>query len=226
MGLLSGAYRHLMRRQYSHCVFRGARSEQPTLVEPRNLGETGVLRSVYEPVTAGFSGEPLSGTLPLTVTFSNLSSGDYDTCAWDFGDGSSSAVCGDPEHTYASSGTYTVSLTVSGLGGSDTETKASFITVYEPVTADFSATPLSGTLPLMVEFTNMSTGDYDTCAWDFGDGSESADCKDVSHLYTLAGSYTVSLTVSGLGGEDTMTKTDFVMVEKPEALIYLPIVLR
>jgi PKD repeat protein len=182
--------------------------------------------TIYEPVAAGFSGEPLSGTRPLTVTFTNLSSGDYDSCLWEFGDGETSSDCEDPSHTYELKGTYTVSFTVSGLGGSDTETKASFITVYEPVTADFSATPLSGTLSLMVEFTNMSTGDFDTCSWDFGDGSTRTNCEDVSHLYTAPGSYTVSLTVSGPGGEDTMTKTDLIVVEKPEALIYMPILLR
>jgi PKD repeat protein len=182
--------------------------------------------TVYEPVTAGFDGEPESGVAPLTVAFENASGGDYDSCLWEFGDGVQSAVCEDPAHIYASSGVYTVSLTVSGLGGVDTETKTAFITVYEPVAADFSATPVSGTLPLMVEFTNLSSGDFDGCTWDFGDGSSSADCKDVSHVYMAPGSYTVSLTVSGPGGEDTMTKADFVVVEKAETLIYLPILLQ
>jgi len=66
------------------------------------------------------------------VQLTNLSTGDYDTCAWSFGDGGTSSGCGDPAHTYTISGPYTVSLTVSGLGGADTETKVGYITVYGP----------------------------------------------------------------------------------------------
>ena len=68
---------------------------------------------------------------PLTVDFSNESTGEYDTCAWTFGDGGSSDDCNDPQHTYAA-GVYTVRLTVSGAGGSDTSTQSDYITVSEP----------------------------------------------------------------------------------------------
>jgi len=42
---------------------------------------------IYQPVQAGFSSEPVSGTAPLNVAFTNLSSGDYTASRWDFGDG-------------------------------------------------------------------------------------------------------------------------------------------
>ena len=162
---------------------------------------------------------------PLTVAFTNQSTGDYDTCSWDFGDGGTSNACSDPSHDYTSSGIYAVSLTVSGPGGSDTETKAGYITVYEAVDADFSGSPTSGMAPLTVAFTNQSTGDYDTCAWDFGDGGTSTDCSDPSHGYTSVGVYTVTLMVNGPGGSDIKTKAEYITV-KERYDVYLPLVVR
>src|SRR5262249_23276492 len=48
--------------------------------------------------------------------------------AWAFGDGASSNVQ-SPSHTYSTPGTYTVQLTVTGPGGSNTATKTGYITV-------------------------------------------------------------------------------------------------
>ena len=76
--------------------------------------------------------------------------------------------------------------------------------------ADFNASPISGSPtsgvpPLTVEFTNLSTGDYDECKWDFGDGRTHSGCNNPTHEYEDEGHYTVSLTVKGPGGQDTMT---------------------
>jgi PKD repeat protein len=171
--------------------------------------------TAYEAVNADFTGAPTNGVAPLTVDFTNQPTGDYDTCVWDFGDGDTSSDCGDPSHDYTSSGLYTVTLTVSGFGGTDTLTRTNYLTVYEPVQADFIASPTSGAAPLSSDFTNLSTGDYDTCAWEFGDGYTSSDCSDPSHDYTSAGIYTVTLTISGLGGSDTLTRASYVTVYEP-----------
>ncbi|MCP3914638.1 MAG: PKD domain-containing protein, partial [bacterium] len=77
---------------------------------------------------AEFSGSPSSGVAPLTTSFVDLSCGNVTSWSWDFGDGGTSNVQ-NPNHTYTSSGTYTVSLTASGPGGSDGETKTNYITV-------------------------------------------------------------------------------------------------
>jgi len=180
--------------------------------------------TVYEPVFANFSALPTSGKAPLTVDFTNLSTGDFDICSWDFGDGNSDTDCSDPSNNYGSSGVYTVSLTISGQGGSATEIKESYITVYEPVFANFSAFPIIGKAPLTVDFTNLSTGDFDICLWDFGDGNTSDDCNDPSNEYTMSGVFTVSITVSGPGGSDIETKTEYITVEK--YFSYIPVVLK
>ncbi len=171
--------------------------------------------AVHTPVDAQFSGTPTSGVAPLAVTFSNASTGDYTTCAWNFGDGGTSDACNPSAYTYHTPGVYNVSLTVSGLGGSDTETKTGYITVYTPVNAQFSGTPAAGVAPLAVTFTNASTGDYTACTWAFGDGSTSNLCLPPAHTYTTPGTYTVTLTVSGPGGTDTEIQTDYITVYTP-----------
>ncbi len=77
--------------------------------------------------------------------------------------------------------------------------------------ADFIANPLSGKIPLEVQFNDLSTGDINSWYWDFGDGNFSIE-QNPSHIYTLPGNYTVSLIVSGMGGEDTKTMEDYIVV--------------
>ena len=81
-----------------------------------------------EPPVAGFSASVTCGDFPLTVAFANQSDGLIDGYAWDFGDGSSSDQP-DPTHTYRRLGHFTVSLTVSGPGGTSTFTMPQAIEV-------------------------------------------------------------------------------------------------
>jgi PKD repeat protein len=76
---------------------------------------------------AAFTSAPNSGTAPLNVSFTDLSTGTVTARLWNFGDGATSTLQ-NPSHVYAP-GTYTVSLTVSGPGGMDTETKPGLIVV-------------------------------------------------------------------------------------------------
>ena len=80
---------------------------------------------------ADFSAIPTSGPAPLIVSFSDQSKGTVSSWNWNFGDGTTSNEQ-NPSHTYTDPGTYTVSLTVTGPGGSDTETKADYIKVRSP----------------------------------------------------------------------------------------------
>jgi PKD repeat protein len=75
--------------------------------------------------------------------------------------------------------------------------------------AAFAGTPTSGELPLVVQFTDASTGSPTAWDWDFGDGDTSTE-QNPSHTYDVEGLYTVSLTVTGPGGEDTLVKTDYI----------------
>lgn len=77
---------------------------------------------------ANFSATPTSGTAPLTVNFTDTSSGSITGRSWNFGDGSTSTAT-NPSHTYSVPGSYTVSLTVTGSGGSNTKTNSNLINV-------------------------------------------------------------------------------------------------
>ena len=85
-----------------------------------------------------------------------------------------------------------------------------------PVVAEFSGTPLTGESPRPVQFTDLSLGEPDTWLWDFGDGTPTSAAQNPRHIYRTAGTFTVSLTVTGPAGTDTMTKTDYITItEKP-----------
>ena len=71
------------------------------------------------PPVAAFNAKPLNIQAPLPVDFTNLSTGSITSWSWNFGDGATSTVQ-NPSHTYDVPGTYSVSLTVTGPGGSDT----------------------------------------------------------------------------------------------------------
>ncbi|HEY53525.1 MAG TPA: PKD domain-containing protein [Caldilineae bacterium] len=81
-----------------------------------------------EVIQADFSASPRYGQSPLSVTFANHTSGDFDTLLWDFGDGSTYSFW-DPTHTYTASGVYTVTLTASNATSQDTVSKESYICV-------------------------------------------------------------------------------------------------
>ncbi|MBN1889167.1 MAG: PKD domain-containing protein [Thermoflexales bacterium] len=179
--------------------------------------------TVQHPVQADFSANPTSGAYPLTVAFTNWSTGLYTASRWDFGDGGTS-VLPSPTHTYPAAGVYTVSLTVTGPDGSDALTRARYIVVYTPAKADFSASPTSGMWPLLVQFTNQSSGDYTTSLWDFGDGATSMVAQP-AHTYMADGVYTASLTVSGLGGNHTLARPSYITVGGG-AHTYLPFVVK
>ena len=158
------------------------------------------------PVTAAFRASPTSGQVPVTVDFTDESTGDISSWSWDFGDGGSSTAQ-NPSHTYTSTGDFTVSLTVSGPAGSNTETKTDYIHVSAqpvPPVADFSASLISGNRPLAVDFTDESNGTVTSWSWDFGDGYVSTE-ENPSHTYYFTGDYTVTLTVSGPVGSDSQT---------------------
>lgn len=169
--------------------------------------------------TANFNVSPVSGWAPLNVAFTDTSTGTITNRFWDFGDGTTTNTTLESfVHTYASAGTYSVALTVSGPVGSDTSTKADLITAVapEPPVASFSAVPTSGRSPMTVTFTDTSTGMITNRYWDFGDGSTTnVAAASIAHIYTSTGTFSVAMTVSGLAGIDTQTKSDLIAVGAP-----------
>ena len=75
--------------------------------------------------------------------------------------------------------------------------------------ASFFAIPLNGLAPLTVHFTNNSYGYFDSVLWDFGDGTTSVE-SNPTHIFTIANTYTVKLTVSGSGHSSSLTKNAYI----------------
>lgn len=92
------------------------------------------------------------------------------------------------------------------------EVSATIPTTYTAPVAAFASDVVSGTAPLTVNFTDQSSGSITSWSWVFGDGG-SASSSSASHTFTTAGVYSVSLTVSGPGGQDSVTKTALITVE-------------
>ena len=163
------------------------------------------------------------GFAELTVNFDGSASSDSDgevtDWSWDFGDGSSGS--GDkPVHTYTSPGNYVATLTVTdndSLTGSDTAQ----VTVDNRVpVAVASASPLTGTAPLTVDFFGSDSYDPDLSgsisdySWTFGDGAGRSD-TDLQHNYTVGGEFTATLTVSDNLGASHSTSVDISVASPP-----------
>jgi len=155
----------------------------------------------------------------LNVEFTSLSTdpdGDDLSYYWDFDDGSGGAA-ENPTHEYESGGDYNVTLTVTDTKGlSDYKTKR--VHVNEKPEADFTFSA-DGT---RVVFASNSTDDGSIVSWDwdFGDGG-TGDGEVVSHEYSSAGSYDVTLTVID-GNEAIDSTTKEIIVGEGANVIYVP----
>jgi len=184
-------------------------------------GSKTLIKTNYITVTppvpvANFTGTPTTGPAPLSVSFTDTSTGSPSSWIWMFGDmgAGNTSTLQNPIHTYMSAGTYSVNLTVTNAGGSNALIKTNYITVVTPPVANFTGTPLSGPAPLLVVFTDTSTGSPMDWNWTFGDigaGNTSA-VQNPSHTYTTAGTYSVNLTVTNAGGSNSLIRTNYIYV--------------
>lgn len=111
----------------------------------------------------------------------------------------------DPTATYAFEIQADASKT-SGPGSVNSQWDDILVLGATPPIADFTASPTIGAAPLTVHFTDTSTGSPTSWAWDFGDTGTSTD-QHLTHIYSSAGTYTVTLNVSNACGYDTSTRT-------------------
>jgi len=162
---------------------------------------------------ADFNANTTGGNPPVDVSFSDQSTNSPLIWSWDFGDNTTSTEQ-NPNHTYITPGTYTVSLTAANAHGDDSVTKNDYITVNPVPVADLTHSPTSGTVPFIVEFSDQSQYDPVFWSWDFGDEGTSMD-QDPNHTYTTPGLYTVSLTVTNAHGSDNITKSDCILALPP-----------
>jgi PKD repeat protein len=170
-----------------------------------------------QPPMASFTYSPSQPKVGESVSFDASSSSDPDGSIvkyeWNFGDGGTGSGR-IAYHSYSSARSYTVTLKVTDNDGLTNSTSKAVTVVAPPPVADFTASPTSGVAPLTVRFTNTSRGEITSYAWDFGDGSTSTE-KNPQHTYRNPGSYSVSLTVRGPGGQDTKRRPNLITVSHP-----------
>jgi PKD repeat protein len=191
-----------------------------TLTVTDDLGVTSTANqtvTVDAPPTASFTASPNPQTVGSAVGFnasgSTDSVGQILSYSWNFGDAATGSGP-SPSHTYAARGTYTVALTVTNDAG-QTGTTSQTVTVDDPPTAAFSASPTPSTPGTSVSFDGSGSapgaagGTIQDYSWNFGDGTPTDDTgttATASHIYSAPGPHTVTLTVTdnlGVTGSTT-----------------------
>jgi PKD repeat protein len=184
------------------------------LLATNNGGSAQIVKKSYIIVVstpvANFTAEPVEGTAPLLVHFTDTSDGHPTKWLWKFGDGGYSSEK-NPYFLYEAPGTYSVTLSVYNNAGSDTITKQNLITVGSVPVAAFTANRTAGPAPLAVQFTDTSTGSPTSWNWTFGNDGGSHEQNPV-HLFQDPGTYSVKLTVSNNAGNSTEVKEGYIIV--------------
>jgi len=182
----------------------------------RGLWESDLYSVLINPPVAAFSGTPTSIYIGSTVTFTDESTNTPTAWNWTFSGGSpASSSQQNPAITYASVGTYDVTLQVTNAGGTSSETKTGYITVTlppAPVVA-FSGTPTSIYTGESITFADESTNTPTAWNWTFTGGTPAASTnQNPTVIYDSVGLFDVSLEVSNNGGSSSETKTGYITV--------------
>ena len=153
------------------------------------------------------AGGPYSAAVGAPVTLNGAASRDPDgsiaSYAWNFGNGTSGSGA-TPSVTYATAGTFSVTLTVTDNGGAtgQASTTVTATANTQPPVANAGG-PYAGAVNVAISFNGAASQDPDgsvvSYLWNFGDGTTASGVTAV-HAYAAAGSYTVRLTVTDNDG--------------------------
>jgi PKD repeat protein len=167
-----------------------------------------ILSAVSEGPLVDFS---FSGQCQDTpVSFTNATTGSVNGYSWNFGDGQNSTN-EDPQNSFASPGTFDVTLTAFGSSGCN-NTKTKPVTIYSKPLTDFSvALPPFSCSGTPTQFTDITPNPFDSnlasWQWNFGDGSGSSTARNPQYTFQNAGDYSVSFTATtNFGCSSTIQK--------------------
>ncbi|MFM7016863.1 MAG: PKD domain-containing protein [Bacteroidota bacterium] len=138
---------------------------------------------------AAFNNSVSIGCAPVNVQFTNASQNAI-SYSWSFGNGNSSTLV-SPSNVYLNAGSYTVTLTATSANGQVNSTSKTITVVATPI-ANFSVQTTSGCQSSQVFSFQNSSMNYDSCLWDFGDGTTSS-VTSPQHIYNIPGVFNVTL---------------------------------
>jgi YVTN family beta-propeller protein len=196
-----------------------------TLTASNSGGQSTLSRASYITVLPGapvadFVANVTGGYPPLAVQFDDLTTGTVTGWQWDFGDGTPNGTEQNPVHTYADIGSYNVTLTVSNPGGFDVISKSGYVSVDPSLPlARFSASPLTGIVPLTVIFSDLSEN-ATAWSWSFGDGTINTS-QNTTYTYGTPGTYQVNLTATNVYGSSISSLS--ITVDSPPAPVPSPV---
>jgi PKD repeat protein len=175
---------------------------------------------------ADFSGTPLSGTAPLLVTFTDTSSNTPTSWTWEYRNATTGwtvfNITQNATFSFAAAGIYSINLTATNAGGSGNLTRDTYITVtIPPPVAGFTGTPLSGTAPLSVAFTDTSSNT--PTSWVWGAKNLTPGNNTWFQFNTIqnpvqvfgVGNWSINLTATNAAGSNISTQITWVNVSIP-----------
>ena len=153
---------------------------------------------------ASFAPDNLSGCAPLTVNFTNTSTGPFS--AWDFGDSIGFSINPNPTYTFADAGQYSVTLRTTDNFGCFTDTTVNGFVAFPKPNADFEPdVEQQCGLDATVTLNNLTT-DADAYLWNFGNGLFST-LPSPTISYNNVGDHTITLVSSNtFGCADTVSE--------------------
>lgn len=174
------------------------------------------------PILAAFDVSQKTGVAPVSIAFTNRSTGTELRYSWDFnGDGiTDSEAESPPPYMYQTPGRFEATLAVVDANGRVSRASETIAVLFsdnfDAIEPQFSVFPARGPAPLLVRFENQSIGEIASFAWDF-DGNGVVDSfapNPGSFSYAKAGIYDASLVITSAGGNQKATALS-VIVEPP-----------
>jgi len=189
--------------------------------------------SANQPPVAQITG-PVTGTVGTALSFSGSGSTDPDgtivSYAWTFGDNTTATVA-SPGKTYATAGTFTVTLTVTDNRGV-TASRTASVTITNLGTPPVGTAPIArangpytGQVGTALALSSAGTTNATSFSWSLGNG-QTASGASPTVTYATAGTYTLVLTASGANGATSIAQATATITAPPPATNTRPLIWR
>lgn len=159
---------------------------------------------------------------PFNLTFTDISpptNSPIISRIWNFGYNGQTSTQIQDSAIYPNPGTYTVQFTLTDSFGCSKTTSTS-VTVRQPPQPNFTVNRTTGCAPLLIEFTDLTTGPIVSWFWDFGDGNTSS-LQNPTHIYQRDSLFTVRLVVVDIHGcEGEIVKNNYLnLIQQPTPIV-------